>query len=1790
MRYILLFLFSFIFFSWDIHAQCGFVGNELIPDASTTQISLGINGAISNNLSTPGQGICKINISFRHSHVGDLSIKLHSPSGQVITLIGNVGNSANTTGSLWDVHFIPTGGPPMPDIGILPIWSNTSNWQANSNYSGTYFPVAGNNLGQINSGTVNGLWTIELIDGSSLDVGELLSFSIEFCEPAGINCSSCYKKAGVLPTQDITACAGSPELNTNINPTFPNGSNGPNTSYKFIVSSSNDKIIALLDAINLQSFPKGDYTVCGFAYDSNNSNLLPKADSTESFTTFKNLYYNGTPQLCGDLTETCLSFHILESSPLQEFTKYICGAGPIIIEGQSITAAGVYNFSYSNQYGCDSSLSYDVLPITFNPVLTVSNVLTCVNNSATIHTNSVDFPIDSYYSWISSSGVISSGINVDSLLVSTPGIYFLALEKDNCRDTISINVKSDITLPQITMTSTQLSCAMPIRTISVVSNPLNVTIQWSGPNGYSSTQAVTTVMFPGIYNVKVTKTDGCSITGQIEVTGDFEPPAFDFIYPLKTCANETATISITTTAAITQYSWTLPDGTNANTSAITTAQNGWTYLTVTGSNGCKYTDSLNIGFLYQNPILAVRDTFINCTTPQLRLPVTAQNLNFTIIWNGPGGFTSTEVSPLVSVGGTYTAVAAEPNGCSSDVTIVITEDFVKPKLNIPPASFGCMQNNLVLNTTPIPMNVVYNWTGPKNYTSNLEDPTINETGWYYVTVTGKNGCTKSDSILVGLSPQNPNIMVQDDSLTCTKDSAQLFVKILSPANGVVSWTGPGGFSSNIPAPFVDVPGKYWVKVINPTTGCFTNKSVIITDLTTAPVIVLYQDSLNCNRNQARFGFIPDPLIADYYWILPNNDTIRNKTELFSATVDTFRLVVINLYGCRIDTFIHIAVDASKPVININDQFISCASPFVTLQVSASKPIVNILWTFPDGSQSMALNPITSQYGIYKVRISGANGCADSATMRVLPDTISPDVKVFGGTYTCKQKFFTLGFNSSLMGSIEWSGPDNFISNDPSPQVNVSGNYVLTITSINGCIGRDSSIVTLSDKLPDLALKDDSITCKQNPLVIKPLTNALDPNFNWITPSGGTSTEDSLIVSQPGIYTLTLTDAFECILYDTAFISIDTLRPVSIILDNYFLDCNNDSLMLKASDSIFYSFEWFNEIGSTIGNDSLQLITDAGLYTLKLTGLNGCANITPFNIITDYQKPDLEAIGGELNCDYTKIELVANSNTPGVQFEWNINGVVVPNRTHIVDQVGQYMIKVTGANGCISDSLVRVDSNYIIPELVTTDGSLSCDSSNYLLAANTSSIGSTFGWFGPDNFFSDKQFTYANQVGTYYIFLKGANGCLNVDTIEIDDDPPHPQFSLFADSITCFSPFVPIGIIYTDSLEKYEWTGPQGFTSMLSNVSASNGGLYYLTAYGDNGCETRDSINVIEDNSPPEALFTATDSIVCKHRVIELFGNVPPIGDNYTYSWNTNGGQIISSKIDTNVTIKNPGLYSLTTFNLRNGCSFAYSEDIEEKPNRIDEILVDIKNTACKELSNGIITVDSVPFSIGSLKYSIIAGFYGVYNYFNRLSAGEYTIGVIDEYGCTFEQSFTMGVEDPISVDLGPDTIITLGQKVLIKPEFIVDSSDIIKVVWVNAPSDCGECLEFIDGPLKTTTYKIIIYNADGCIDEDEKQVFVNADDHLFVPNIFSPNGDGVNDILQISVNESVKLINSIKIFDRWGNNVYSANGLEPLPILDTWDGTMRGQKMNPAVFVYLVEYELVTGERLVKKGSVTIVR
>jgi len=1781
----------FVFFIPEfVKAQCGFTGSELIPDATTTQLSVEVTGALNNDLATAGQGVCRVNIGFQHPHIGDLSVRLHSPAGQVIILIGNIGNSANTAGSTWNVHFIPQGGTPAPDIGILPVWANTSNWQANNTYTGTYFPVSGNSLGQFNSGPVNGRWTIELTDGSNLDVGTLTSFSIEFCQPAGIACSSCFKKAGVLPDREISACEGSDDLNTGITPQFPYGNNGANTGYKYIVSTVDDKIIDLLDVIDMRSFPPGLYMVCGFAYDSGHPELLPGTDSTESLSAWKNLYFNGHPELCGDITSQCLVIRIRSVSPLQELTRYICGAGPISVEGQQITSPGVYTYNYLNRFGCDSSLRYTVLPVSFGVTLNVSNILSCTNTSAKIKTAG-SLPPQTLYTWFTANGILASGTDLDSLTVSAPGTYFLALEKDGCRDTVSINVLSDISLPQITLTTTHLNCAMPARQISVSSIPANVTYEWSGPGGFSSGLPDPVVSVPGIYTVRVTKQDGCSVTGQVNVTGDFEAPHFVFIPPVKTCADELAVISIQSDADITSYQWTLPDGSASSLPSVNTSLNGKAFLLVTASNGCQYSDSIDITFLYQNPVIHVNDTIINCYHPDIQLPATAFTQNFSIQWSGPGGFFSDVLNPSVDAGGLYTGVATEPNGCTTEVEIFVDEDFARPALTISPASFGCMQDSLRINTTTTPNNVSFSWTGPKLYASAQSDPYVYETGWYHVTVTAFNGCTRSDSILVGLSSTNPRISVADDSLTCRRDSARLSVQVSAPANAVILWTGPNGYSSAETAPWVTAPGKYWVKVTNPGNDCFTNKSVIITDLTHPPAVQLFQDSINCIRTEARFGLADDPLFTDYYWILPSSDTIRNQLELTSTSVDTFDLVVENIYGCRLDTFIHTATDYSTPLIQVDDHFISCASPSVTLQASSNVSVGMIEWTFPDGSLHTESNPVTDQYGQYKVKISGSNGCPDSAYFQVLPDTVRPDVTVLGGSFSCMDQFFTLGYTTAITGgSIRWSGPGGFTSTQPQPQVSTSGYYTLTITAANGCTGVDSSLVVLSDVLPVVYMADDSITCRDNPLVIRPDVIAVGPMYEWTDDHGNIYTSDTLSVVLPGIYYLKITDQFQCIVLDTAVIAIDTARPRLILEPEYFMNCNNDSLFLKAVDLPgSYTFEWF-ESSSLAGLDSVLLVTEAGRYRVEVEGKNGCTTEKAFLVTTDFEKPDLTATGGQLNCDFTKIDLKASSTVTGVSYEWNIAGQVHNTGTVTVDQAGAYPVSVKALNGCVSDTIVRVDTSYTIPDLLTSDGSISCDSSNFLLSAFTATNGSSFGWFGPDNFFSPEQHVYVTDTGTYYIFLKGANGCLNVDTVHVDDDPPYPAFSLRADTITCFEPLAGIYLYSPDSLEHFSWTGPGNFTSTDKNPGVTASGYFVLTALNDYGCPTVDSVFVAEDTEAPLASFTSTDSILCAHREIVLSGNDPPPGKNYDYFWSTPDGMILSDPSDTSVLIREPGIYLLTTRDLHNGCAQTYSHIVEEKANPIDTLIADVLNVACAGLSNGQITITGVPGAIGEVRYSLIDDYYGDYNYYNKLSPGIYSVKVRDSYGCVFSQDFEVGIDDPIGVDLGNDTIIRLGELIIIQPELKLDPSEISAITWENAPADCQSCLVFEDRPEKTTVYKIRIISSEGCTDEAIKRVIVQSGDLMFIPNVFSPNGDGNNDNLEISASPGVSAINAFRVFDRWGNIVFSREHFMPGDPSAAWDGSFNGQRMNPGVFVYFVEYVLTTGEKLIIKGSVTLVR
>ena len=133
-------------------------------------------------------------------------------------------------------------------------------------------------------------------------------------------------------------------------------------------------------------------------------------------------------------------------------------------------------------------------------------------------------------------------------------------------------------------------------------------------------------------------------------------------------------------------------------------------------------------------------------------------------------------------------------------------------------------------------------------------------------------------------------------------------------------------------------------------------------------------------------------------------------------------------------------------------------------------------------------------------------------------------------------------------------------------------------------------------------------------------------------------------------------------------------------------------------------------------------------------------------------------------------------------------------------------------------------------------------------------------------------------------------------------------------------------------------------------------------------------------------------------------------------------------------------------------------------------------------------------------------------------------------------------------------------------------------IWL----DCSDCLSPTATPEETITY-IVTTEENGCVATDMVSIFVLYDPVIFVPNIFSPNGDNNNDVLYVR-GKGVTSLNFI-VYDRWGEKVFESTDLD-----NGWDGNFRGKKMNPAVFVYYVEAGLNNGTTVTKKGDVTLIR
>lgn len=158
-------------------------------------------------------------------------------------------------------------------------------------------------------------------------------------------------------------------------------------------------------------------------------------------------------------------------------------------------------------------------------------------------------------------------------------------------------------------------------------------------------------------------------------------------------------------------------------------------------------------------------------------------------------------------------------------------------------------------------------------------------------------------------------------------------------------------------------------------------------------------------------------------------------------------------------------------------------------------------------------------------------------------------------------------------------------------------------------------------------------------------------------------------------------------------------------------------------------------------------------------------------------------------------------------------------------------------------------------------------------------------------------------------------------------------------------------------------------------------------------------------------------------------------------------------------------------------------------------------------------------------------------------------------------------------------------------DILSDRGLINSISW-NPTDDlsCSNCEDPFASPWVSRFYTVTVIDTNGCESTQRIHILVEIP-KVWVPNVFSPNGDNINDWLTIFGSKAeVTKINIFQVFDRWGNRVFESKEFQPNDLIHGWNGNYQGEKCNPGVYVYWGEVELINGLKWVVKGDVTLIR
>lgn len=801
------------------------------------------------------------------------------------------------------------------------------------------------------------------------------------------------------------------------------------------------------------------------------------------------------------------------------------------------------------------------------------------------------------------------------------------------------------------------------------------------------------------------------------------------------------------------------------------------------------------------------------------------------------------------------------------------------------------------------------------------------------------------------------------------------------------------------------------------------------------VSIIAQQNIDCNNpvGSATANGNGGTGMISYNW------SNGNSGQTTTLNAGPFTVTATDANGCTNTASGTITEDTTAPAADAGMTMqIDCNNAMVTLQGSGSMGAeFSYNWVATNGGNivngATTLTPTVDAAGNYTLTVSNNNnGCTSSDMTSVIGDATPPTAEAGPSMQIdCNNMTVTLQGSGSTGGqfSYNWTATNggNIVSggNTATPIVNAGGTYTLTVTNNdNGCTNSDVTTVTEDTAAPTAnAGPSMTLSCTSTIVTLDGTASTQGMNYAWTTVDGNIvngANSQTPTVDSPGTYDLVVTNPNNgcSSTVSSVVVADDTVAPIANAGSDMELSCTVATVTLDGTGSSGsnLSYNWSTINGNIVsgGNTATPTVNASGLYTLTVTNNdNGCTDTDDVTVTENASAPIADAGSSmTLTCAVTSVTLNGSGSSQGANFsyQWTtINGNIVSGANTLmpeVDAAGQYCIEVTDLNnGCTSMACVIVNEDTQAPIVnIAPPNELDCLNACIMLDGTGSSQGAQFlyQWTGPNIVSGENTLTpEVCSAGTYELFITDLNnGCTASATVDVTENANIPSLSVnISGNLNCNNSSVVITAMTSASNPSFSWTGPNGFTSNVSNPSVSVAGVYdVIVTDNDNGC-TATVQAIVSETTPPTATISSQTNVDCNGQntgsaTVTASGGA----GNFSYLWSSGG------MMDTETGLT-AGMYTVTVTD-DDQCTATATVTITEPT----ALTVNASATAVSSAGANDGTATANPMG-GAGSYMYMWSNNMTTQTITDLPPATYTVTVTDANGCTAEESVVVSSFD-----------------------------------------------------------------------------------------------------------------------------------------------------------------------------------